>query len=266
MEYCVNYICDGVLACGQKGEQYIKYPGRMCDIETLEKLYSKNYPIVLHGIIPSSGSILDPHLCDNLDDYCKYVTDTKQKWLSFHFDYRERYNDTNYMQSLEKNLAILRSKFPDIKILIENVPKVSQMQPWYSDPKTFNQILQKYNLKMLLDISHAMVSANYIGISFEQYVSMFDLDRVIEIHFSGTATRQDGKMYDAHFEGNKKDYECFEYAIKKCPNVQMITLEYSPIIETDNNTEVQEVYSKQQEQIEKLKQIYENIKNSEKTQ
>ena len=257
MEYCVNYINDEILECGQKGAQYIKYPGRMCDIETLEKLYSKNYPIVLHGIIPSSGSILDPHLCDHLDEYSKYIVGTNQKWLSFHFDYREKYNDTNYIPSLEKNLKILRSKFPNIEILIENVPKVSQMEPWYSDPKTFNQVLQKYNLKMLLDISHAMVSANYAGMSFEQYVSMFDLDRVVEVHFSGTDINSNEKMFDAHTEGNQKDFDCFEYAIKKCPNAKMITLEYAPILE--NQDQSLYYYKQQQMQIEKLQQIYENV-------
>ena len=260
MEYCVNYICDGVLNLCKDKQQYIKYPGRMFDLQTLKKLCEKKHNIVLHGIIPSSGSILDPHLCDNLENFCDYISNTKQKWLSFHFDYREKYNDQNYIQSLEKNLNILQSKFPNLPILIENVPPVSQMEPWYIDPKTFNSVLTKYNLKMLLDIPHALVSANHMGISFEEYVSQFDLDRVVEIHFSGTDINEKGKLFDAHIEGNKQDFDCFEYTIKKCKNVQMITVEYAPVIDEQNQIEVVATYTNQQQQIQKLKQIYTSIK------
>ena len=256
MAYCVNYINDHILDLCQNKQIYIKYPGRMFDLQTLEKLYEKKYKIVLHGIIPSSGSILDPNLCENLDNFMHYIINTKQKWLSFHFDYREKYNDQNYMRSLEKNLGILRAKFPNLQILIENVPPVSQMEPWYIEPKTFNSVLKKYDLKMLLDISHAYVSADYMGISFEEYLSQFDLDRVVEIHFSGTGINEEGKLFDAHLEGGQQDFDCFEYAIKKCPNVQMITLEYSPIVDPQNQSENLTAYNNQQQQIQKLEQIY----------
>ena len=247
MKFCVNYINDEVLNLSTPDETYIKYK------------------VVLHGVIPSSGSILDPKLCDGFEEFSKYIKSTNQQWLSFHLDYKDKYNNENYFQTIEKNINIIRSKFPDIKILIENLPPVDNIKAWCSKPNVFNEFLNKYNLYMLLDVPHAMISAEYFGLSFEEYINQFDLSKVVEIHFSGLGNTKDGKLYDGHIMAEDKDYACLEYAIKKCPNLKMMSLEFAPTRDYDGETTAKDykskrtdadLYKEQQIMLKKIKELY----------
>lgn len=105
-------------------EVYIKYPGGKWDLETLEKLCKRNYHVVLHEVIPASGSIFDPNLLKGFDTFSKYIISTNQQWSSFHFDYKDKYGEPDYISTLEKNLKIIRGYFPNITILLENLPPV----------------------------------------------------------------------------------------------------------------------------------------------
>lgn len=225
----------------------------------------------MHGVIPSSGSILDPKLCEKFDEFSKYVELTKQSWLSFHFDYKDKYGEEDYIKTLEKNLKTIRSNFPKIEILLENLPPVDDIKEWCAYPKLFKDVLEKYNLKMLLDIPHAKISAEYFNISFEDYLNQFPLEKVKEIHFSGLGCTKNGKLYDSHIMATEDDYEDLEYAVEKCKNVEVITLEFAPTRDYDGQYVAKqyresfsdlELYNQQQIQLKKLKQIVENKKIS----
>ena len=169
----------------------------------------------MHGVIHSSGSILDSKLCEKFDEFSKYVELTKQSWLSFHFDYKDKYGEEDYIKTLEKNLKTIRSYFPKIEILLENLPPVDDIKEWCAYPKLFKDVLEEYNLKMLLDISHAKISAEYFNISFEDYLNQFPLEKVKEIHFSGLGCTKNGKLYDSHIMATEDDYKDLEYAVEK---------------------------------------------------
>lgn len=268
MKFAVNYINDEVLEQSIEKDTYIKYPGGKWDLETLSNLTNKDFKVVLHGIIPSSGSILDPKLCDKFDEFAKYIKLTNQFHLSFHFDYKDKYNEPDYIKTLEKNLKIIRSYFPDIEILIENLPPVDNIKSWCAEPKIFNNVLEKYNLKMLLDIPHAEISAEYFGISYEDYINQFPLDKVKEIHFSGLGYTLDNKLYDGHIEANERDFALFESTIKKCKNLSIISLEFAPTRDYDGQTVAKDYISKrtnknlfeeQQRQLKRMKDIVNKI-------
>lgn len=268
MRFAVNYIDEEVEKLSTADDTYIKYPGGSGDLETLKKLCNKNFKIVLHGVLPSSGSILDPHLCDKFEAFSKYIKMTNQQWLSFHFDYKQRYGEENYIATLEKNLSIIRSYFPHIIILLENLPPVDNIEEWCADPKLFDSILDKYNLKMLLDIPHTQISAEYFGLPFEDYINQFDLSKVVEIHFSGLGKTDEGKLYDGHIKAEQKDYDCLSYVLPKCQNLKMISLEFAPTRDYDNQTVAKEYKSKrtaedlfreQQEQLQKIKAMADRL-------
>jgi len=124
------------------------------------------------------------------------------------------------------------------------------------------------DLKILIDIPHAIISAEFLGISFEEYVNQFDFDKVLEIHFSGTGKTKDGKLYDGHISAEAKHYEYLEYLITKCKNLKMISLEYSPTRDYDGESVAKEyistrtnedLYSEQQQQLNKIIEIYQKV-------
>lgn len=268
MKFAVNYINEEVLNLSKPNEVYIKYPGGKWDLDTLSDLSKRNFKVVLHGVIPSSGSILDPNLLSGFDEFSKYIISTNQEWLSFHFDYKDKYNEIDYIKTLEDNLKGIREKFSDIVILIENLPPVDNIKEWCVNSTLINAIMKQFDLKLLLDIPHALISAQCLGISFEEYVDKFDLDKVIEIHFSGLGYTKDGKLYDGHIKAEDKYYENLKYLIPKCKNLKMITLEYAPTRDYDGETVAknyistrtcQDLYNEQQEQLNKIIEIYNSI-------
>lgn len=249
-------------------EVYIKYPGGKWDLETLEKLCKRNYHVVLHGVIPSSGSILDQNLLKGFDTFSKYIISTNQQWLSFHFDYKDKYDKPDYISTLEKNLKIIRSYFPNITILLENLPPVDGIKDWCADPKLFSSILEKYNLKMLLDVPHAQISAKYFYLPFEEYVNQFPLDKVIEVHFSGLGYTKAGTLYDGHIMAEEKDYKKLEYVLPRCKNLKMCSLEYAPTRDYDNEVVAKEylqartseqLYKEQQIQLKRIREIVKEL-------
>ena len=64
---------DEILKMSDPKKALIKFPGRSPKIETLNNLVETDFKILLHGIVPSSGSLLDPSLCDNLKSYSKFI-------------------------------------------------------------------------------------------------------------------------------------------------------------------------------------------------
>lgn len=265
IEFSLNYINDEILKMNKTNDVYIKFPGRNPQIETLSKLVETDFNILLHGIVPSSGSLLDPSLCDGLKNYSKFIKQTNQKWLSFHSDYRKCFNNENYLETVEKNVSIIKNEFPNLEILFENMPPEDIIEDWSCTSKTFNEILNKFNFDMLLDVSHAIIAAKKFNFSFEEFINQFDLSKVKEIHVSGVGKTSNGMLDDNHDKISHFVYKCLKIALKKCKNVKMITLEYAPVIEYKNNKEKvdKKIYKNQQKMFKKIKEMYLKINKKE---
>lgn len=270
MKFALNYI-DPEVQDIQNTKSftdgiYIKYPGGKWDFETLRDLCDSNKKIVLHGIIPSSGSILDPKLCDNIDEWAKFVEETNQSWLSFHLEHKPKYgNDLPYNDVLKNNLAKIKNRFPNMPILIENMPSVDNIEKWCSNADLFRKVCEKYDLGMLLDIPHALISAKNQNIHLEEYLDKFPLEHVKEIHMAGVSSMPDGNYYDSHIECGSNIYTILEHLLPKCKNLEMISLEYSPNRDYDGQTYAAEYRKKhsnedivfrQYKQLDKIQEVY----------
>jgi len=229
MDFAINYVSAEAMLFLKLKDNYIKYPGMNCNIETLKELIEKRYKIVLHGLVPSSGSITDPHLCDHIEEFAKLVKITNQRWLSFHLDYKSKYISTDFDVTIRHNISEIRKYCGEnIPILIENVPPIDNCQDWFINPEIISQYCEKYDLGFLLDIPHAIVAANSRGEQIEKYLSKLPLNKVREIHISGFVTSPEGSLKDAHTECNYKVYKVLEYVLYKTPGCEMITIEYCP--------------------------------------
>ena len=158
MKFAVNYVTPEVMKLDNPSDTYIKYPGGKWDLQTLKNLVNDGYRTILHGLIPSSGSILDPNLCDNIEEFAEIFKQTDQKWLSFHLEHKPKYAKEDFDLTITNNIKKLKEYCgKDIQILIENMPPVDTIEEWCADPEMISKVCEKYNFEMLLDIPHAVI-------------------------------------------------------------------------------------------------------------
>lgn len=264
MNFAVNYIFQETMKFIKPDDTYIKYPGGEWDFNNLKNLINQNYKIILHGIIPSFGSILDSTLCDHIDKFYEVAKLTNQRWLSFHFERKPKYIHEDIDKIIELNITKIHKYFGNIPILIENMPPVDTIENWCCDTAIISKYCDKYNFGLLLDIPHSVISSQYLRKDPKQYINELPLSKVKEIHISGWSKLADGKLYDSHTECINESYELLDYVINKVKNCEMVSLEYSPSRDYDGQTLVKEyrekrsdedLYIEQQRQLKKVKEI-----------
>ncbi|HSN95287.1 MAG TPA: DUF692 family protein [Anaerolineaceae bacterium] len=129
---------------------------------------------------------------------------------------------TNSPQELSKQLDIwmrdiemLRSNLPGYEIICENLPAESQMPAW--DISRFPDLLAEFMLKsdagLLLDLSHARITAMNYGLEYQAYIAALPTDRLEELHVTGI------KPYNStphdHFEMQDSDWEPTTWAAEQ---------------------------------------------------
>ncbi len=143
-----------------------------------------------------------------------------------------------------KNVNTIKTLFPQ-KILLENIPVYDEDIEGFvpqvecsADPKFISAVVNECDVGFLLDTSHAQIAAEYFGMDIYDYLDQLPLERLVEIHTAGTGTFANGKQIDVHSSLKEIDYQILEYVIKKAPNLEVITLEYSPMQQALNWVEV----------------------------
>jgi hypothetical protein len=86
------------------------------------------------------------------------------------------------------------------------------------------EVLEKTGCGFVLDIAHARVSAEVLGVEVRDYLRELPLDRVVQIHVSGPRV-QDGRLVDVHEPLQAIDYELLSFVLARA-DPQVVTLEY----------------------------------------
>lgn len=81
------------------------------------------------------------------------------------------------------------------------------------EPDVFHMIMNEINCGLLLDISHARISARNLGIDEREYISNLPVNKLHEIHFTGLH-HIDGKWVD-HLPILDEDWPILEWVISE---------------------------------------------------
>lgn len=270
MEFAVNYVNKGFNEKYKFDKDiYIKYPGFKPSLEEFKNIPKLDNKLLLHGIIPSSGSIFDEHLCDDMEYWAKIFKENNNKWVSLHFYYEDKFCQLDKMEEIcYNNIATIRKFLPGTPIIIENVPYQYGEHSFCFDPEVINYYCSKYDLGLLLDISHLCVYAENNNLDVDDYLSKLPLNKVREVHISGFYQDNIGKYIDSHFECFNKVYELYEKILNLTNTIEMTTLEYPVYNNMDvvngylDNITYEEIYNLQKSQLNKLKEIYKNVENN----
>jgi len=127
------------------------------------------------------------------------------------------------------------------KVIVENLP-TQQLTEDPGDareliiavlPQTIAAVIRETQCNLLFDIDHARVSAETLGISLQDYVAELPMERLRELHMTGTHRLPDGRR-QSHLPMMEDDWEVFEWALqqiaaKKWSQPDIFAFEYGGI-------------------------------------
>jgi uncharacterized protein (UPF0276 family) len=112
-----------------------------------------------------------------------------------------------------------------LPLILENMPANKVLaNPVESDPVMIAQVLEATGCDLLLDLAHARVAAAFREMPVETYLAQLPLDKVRQIHISGTRM-QAGSLQDAHESLNEDDYDLLAWTLERT-RPEILTLEY----------------------------------------
>lgn len=112
------------------------------------------------------------------------------------------------------NAAMLH--FPAEQIIIENVPyrgNFGKVLRTVVEPETICEVLEKTGVGWLLDISHARIAANFLGMPAFDYLGQLPSRQIKEMHFTGLHPYQ-GRLQD-HLEALPEDWPVLDWVLEK---------------------------------------------------
>ncbi len=180
---------------------------KILDIQILNKIIDLSDPIKLSTHVNGHISYF-PEFVEHQHSFCEPLANAiKQRFLDTVEIYKQHYQ---YIFS------------------IENWPYYSFANDYRicSDPGFISELCNISGCGFLLDISHARVSAHFFKMDIFKYLDMCPLDKLTEIHFSGSSVYKDKDfLWDSHTEFDNYDLELLNYVLSKSkPDV--ITIEY----------------------------------------
>ena len=75
----------------------------------------------------------------------------------------------------------------------------------------FSDVIHDTGCMLLLDLAHARITADTLGINVKDYINDLPLDRLVEMHITGIKTHS-GTLTD-HFELGDQDWQTFAWAL-----------------------------------------------------
>ena len=95
------------------------------------------------------------------------------------------------------------------------------------------EIVEEADSGLVLDLAHAAISARYFGLDERDYVSQLPVDRLRELHVSGTHLGED-KLWHDHYPLEAHDWRLVGWAMERVrrgdwPEPWLVTLEYGGV-------------------------------------
>ena len=218
-------------------ENYLQVPG----VQALE--FKKQQPILDYSgplFFHSGKGIIDEDFIDYFDNLLPYLNENKFQHFSFDlgpatpkYKIEDYYYvaDSRVLSSDEilkmtgERIAYVKKSFKGI-VAMENLNYFpTSAYDHVCDPSFFSRVIRETDTYMILDIAHAMVSSQNLGIRPETYFSECPLDRVIEIHLSAHGI-VNNKWRDMHERPNPETYKILEYIQSRLDGEPYLIIEF----------------------------------------
>ena len=240
MKLCVNYLME-LRELIPEGKidyiDYIKLYSIDNDLTPFDWCLSQR-DVMFHGYVGHGSNIADIDFFEERDDELQkdYYQRGNTPYVSSHINrcVEDPALEEEVTQRIVENIKRLKEIF-GMRVILENVP-YSPNKPqnkFLMMPEYITKVVNENDCGFLFDIGHARAAAERLEIPFDEYVSRLPMDKLVEIQLAGSMLTTTGMLTPNHSKMNEEDYEFLEWAIKNCPTLETITLEYGPMYQCD---------------------------------
>ncbi len=157
----------------------------------------------------------------------------KRDGLPFDCDNPTPEDSEHIIANLNADIETAVRQFGSERVIVENVPyRVGEGHVIRTCvlPELISELIVSHNCGLLLDISHARISANTLGMDARDYIRALAVDRLRELHFTGLHDLGGGHLMD-HLPVLDSDWPWLEWVLaeietKKWGMPHMLAFEY----------------------------------------
>lgn len=216
-------------------------------------------PILLHGLgnFECTGmnniEIVDFYLANKL------IKDCNSPHYGLHLtvknsDIYSGMTEENIYERMCENIQMFKNNIT-VPLLLENIPDTPEDRIVYDHypyfkPEQIRRVIIENDVSLLLDITHAKITAQYHGLDVYDYIGQLPLERIVEIHVNGSGYDKDGFPADTHESMKYEDFKLLEWVLNRS-NPDVVSLEYAGI----NNESEDIIICSLEKQLNQLERI-----------
>lgn len=182
-------------------------------------------PVLIHGLHPVSPNVCSKTFDEDLRvDYIKKLLNIcNQNGITLHLEGDpDISSEKELIDVAARNIKRFKKIFNKLDFFaIENVDH--EMNRFINRPEIINAVVNESGCDFLLDISHAYIVANSLGMDVKEYLHKLPLDNVYEIHINGWQEKSGDIM--SHIKINEEAYQLLEYVLDII-EPKLLTIEY----------------------------------------
>ncbi|MBA3869345.1 MAG: DUF692 family protein [Anaerolineae bacterium] len=164
---------------------------------------------------------VNTHLAPHAKDFNMVFTSTDERYIE------------PLVEAMMQDIHRLIELFGRDRIILENAnydPNY-QMPTLIIRPEIITRVVEESGCGLLLDLAHARMSAVYLGIDTQEYVSRLPLSALRELHVAGTRYVAEQERLVDHFPMTDEDWALTEWALDNIhsgawPEPKIVGLEY----------------------------------------
>lgn len=152
-------------------------------------------------------------------------------------DVRDPEAGETLVAAMVRDIRRAKRELPGRPIALEGV-MWDPLPPWQIplaalDPKVLRRVILDTDERLLLDLAHSDISARRFDRDAKDYIRDFPLDRLQELHVSGTVLGDDGLWHD-HHPMREEDWSLVQWALDRIAagewrTPEIVTLEFGGI-------------------------------------
>lgn len=182
-------------------------------------------PVAIHFNLDAGNGHLDEIDWDEAE---RMADETETPYINLHLDPRQKHYpdvpvDASGKQDVKKarkvilsDIQVVVDRFGAQRIILENSPyrgTPGGTMRFSVEPELITEVVEETGCSLLLDISHAIISAHYMGMDTNEYFAGLPTHRIKELHFAGIH-KIDG-MWTDHLSIQEADWNWLEWALEK---------------------------------------------------
>lgn len=141
----------------------------------------------------------------------------KRDGLPFDSDHPSPVETAQILENLHRDVAAAVRRFGAERVIVENVPyRLGEEHVIRTSilPETIAQIITSHQCGLLLDISHARISADTLGVDAKTYLNALPRQHLRELHFTGLHDLGGGHLMD-HLPVLEQDWPWLEWVLNE---------------------------------------------------